>query len=118
MGVGKMPRGRWPKTTHLPQLWNRRYVLQRNQAKFRKEEWAYTPDTWYKKWFDSGVMEHHGRKGWQYCMVRKDPLEAWSPNNCVIITRRKHLARCLGIMHRVFDEHFWTDEDDVTKKIK
>ena len=40
MGVGKMPRGRWPKTTNLPQLWNRRYVIQRNQAKYRIEEWA------------------------------------------------------------------------------
>ena len=118
MGVGKMPRGRWPKTTHLPQLWNRRYVIQRNQAKYRKEEWAFTPDSWYKLWYDSGVMEHHGRKSYEFCMSRKDPLEAWSPDNCIILRRRKHLAKCLGQLRGWIGVHEWTDEDDVTNKIK
>tara|TARA_R100000687_G_C6320328_1_gene104701 strand:- start:387 stop:542 length:156 start_codon:yes stop_codon:yes gene_type:complete len=51
-------------------------------------------------------------------MSRKDPLEAWSPDNCIILRRRKHLAKCLGQLRGWIGVHEWTDEDDVTNKIK
>tara|TARA_R100001509_G_scaffold165384_1_gene146786 strand:+ start:2605 stop:2955 length:351 start_codon:yes stop_codon:yes gene_type:complete len=91
-GVCYNPNGK-PPTYKLSRELNKRYSMAKAQAKFRGEEWAFTDETWHKLWVDSGHIEHMGRQIHQYCMVRKDPLEAWGPHNCIIVTRRKHLRK-------------------------
>lgn len=84
---------RWNKKYSLEYKWSVRYSRQQAQARYRKQEWAFTDKTWFKMWEDSGVMEHMGREPHQYCMVRLDPIEAWSPKNCIIVPRRMHLKK-------------------------
>jgi len=83
----------WPKKYLLPHPWNVRYSRAKAQAAYFKQEWAFTPENWYKIWCDSGVMEHLGRLPHQYCMVRIDNIEAWGPHNIIIIPRRMHFKK-------------------------
>ena len=106
-GVCYNPNGK-PRIYKLEQEWNRKYAMAKAQAKFRKEEWAFDELTWYKMWKDSGHIEHMGRQVHQYCMVRKDPVEAWGPHNCIIIKRRKHFKKQMyetlhGIPYRDYE---------------
>lgn len=80
------------KYTQLPNPWNVFYARARSQALFRKEEWAFTPESWYKLWQDSGFAELKGRTRRGYVMVRIDRIEAWGPHNCRIIGRMRQLA--------------------------
>lgn len=80
---------------HLPDPYSTRYARSASQARFRGEEWAFTQDTWYKVWQDSGVIAHMGRGVHQYCMTRVDNLEAWGPHNVIIIPRRMHFRKML-----------------------
>ena len=107
-GVCYNPNGK-PRIYKLEQEWNRKYAMAKAQAKFRKEEWAFDELTWFKMWKDSGHIEHMGRQVHQYCMVRKDPLEAWGPHNCIIIKRRKHFKKQMyetlhGIPYRDYED--------------
>jgi len=79
----------------IPPEERRKYSLAKAQAKFRQEEWAFTADTWYQQWIESGVMQHRGKQPHQYCMVRLDTIEAWGPHNCIIVPRRMHLKKCM-----------------------
>ena len=36
------------------------YARQKAQAKYRRQEWAFTIDTWLDMWNTSGVKEHRG----------------------------------------------------------
>jgi|TARA_R110000796_G_scaffold99516_2_gene207646 hypothetical protein len=73
--------------------WRRKHSISRAQAKLRKEEWAFTFETWFSMWDVSGVKDHRGNKPHQYCMVRLDNIEAWGPHNCIIVGRRMHLKK-------------------------
>tara|TARA_R110000803_G_scaffold169012_1_gene232057 strand:+ start:599 stop:961 length:363 start_codon:yes stop_codon:yes gene_type:complete len=88
------PRGR-PKYKYrtLETPWNRKYSRMKAQAKFRKEEFNLTPDEFMQVWEQSGVKEHIGREVYAYCMVRKESIEAWSVDNCIIVPRRMHLRK-------------------------
>ena len=91
-----MKRGRGRDKFMYPMLddpWNRRYARMKAQAKYRGHEWNLPPEDYMQLWEQSGVKEHCGREPHQYCMVRKDPIEAWSKNNCIIVTRRMHLRK-------------------------
>ena len=84
-----MPRSQGrPKFINLPTPWNTYYSRARSLAKYRGEYWAFTPETWYDMWVESGVMQYRSNRPEGYCMVLKDPIEAWGPHNCVIIPRR------------------------------
>jgi hypothetical protein len=87
-----MSRGKFKYPT-LADPWNRRYARVKAQAKFRNQEFNLAPDEYMQLWEESGVKEHCGREPHQYCMVRKDPIEAWSFDNCMIVTRRMHLRK-------------------------
>ena len=76
------------KKYFIPSPWNIYYARARCQALYRNSFWAFTPETWYKTWVDSGVMRHKGRKIHQYRMVRMDPIEAYGPHNCIIVSNR------------------------------
>jgi len=102
-----------PKKYHLPHPWSRRYAMVAAQARHRKEEWAFDQDSWYKMWEDSGVMEHYGRQVHQYCMVRKDPIEAWGPHNCIIVSRRKHFKKSIYENMLNWPKTDWRDDDGV-----
>jgi hypothetical protein len=81
------------KKYNLPNPWNKKYARCFAQARFRKEEWAFTPETWYQIWEDSKVKEQMGRGIHHYCMVRVDATEAWGPHNTIIIPRRMHMKK-------------------------
>lgn len=108
------------KKYFLPHPWNVRYARCVAQAKYRREEWAFTPETWMRHWENSGVMEHCTRKTYGYCMVRLDPIEAWGPHNCIIVPRRQQLNKILdrGMTGVKRDRTKWTEQDDVTPKKK
>lgn len=85
-----------PKTvydTSIPSSDRLAYSRCKAQAKYRKEEWAFTIEDWLELWETSGVKQHRGSKPHQYCMVRKDPIEAWGAHNCIIVARRMHLKK-------------------------
>ena len=86
------PGGKKPKYA-LGSLWNKRYSMAKAQAKYRKEEWAFDSLSWMKVWELSGVMEHIDVYTHSYNMVRLDPIEAWGPTNCIIVSRRMHLSK-------------------------
>ena len=58
--MGKSP-GR-PKFINLPAPWNRYYSRAKALAKFRNEFWAFTPETWYDMWVESGVMQYRSNR--------------------------------------------------------
>lgn len=103
---------RGPKKTYkLPDPWNYRYARAKAQAKFRRDYWAFTPETWFDMWVESGVMQHCTNKIHGYSMVRKDPIEAWSPNNCIIVPRRRIIQEHSFQKRRTQKE--WSDEDAI-----
>lgn len=107
----------YPKKYNLEHPWNVYYARARCQAKFRREEWAFTPETWMRMWRNSGVMQYRMTQAHGYCMARMDKLEAWGPHNCVIVPRRTQLKKTLKMgAHSPFhiDDRPFTEEDDVT----
>lgn len=102
-GVVSNPNGR-PKWKYegLERPWNRRYSRMKAQAKYRGDEWALSPQEYMQLWEESGVKEHCGAKPHQYCMVRKDPTEAWSYSNTMVVSRRLMLRKvCYETWHGV-----------------
>lgn len=79
--------------SHIPREWCVAYARSRAQAKHRGEEWAFTLEQWYDMWQASGVAQHRGRRPHEYCMVRKDTIEAWGLHNCMIVSRRLNLRK-------------------------
>jgi len=106
------PRGR-EKIYNLPHPWNRKYSRAQSQAKYRKEEWAFTAESWYAMWVNSGKMEYIGKHSHCYCMVRKDEVEAWGPHNCIIVTRRMHLKKVMYENCHNLPKTNWKDEHGV-----
>ena len=105
-----------PKIYEIPSEYAKRYSKAQAQAKFRREEWAFDQHTWLKMWQDSGVLEHAGRQPHQYCMVRKDPIEAWSPTNCIIIPRRQHFKKRAYVEFQGYPDAPWEDRHDIRNK--
>ena len=110
----------FPTKYHIPKPWGLHYARAKAQAKSRREDWAFTPETWYRHWKLSGVMQHRMRKIQGYCMVRVDRLEAWGPHNCIIVNRRQTLLKNLdrGPTRRKIDPVEWSEQDDVTPNHK
>lgn len=98
----------------IPQAWVKKYSVARAQAKFQRQEWAFELETWYNMWEQSGVKEHRGRKPHQYVMVRKDPIEAWGPHNCIIVSQRMNQRKhCYEKMLKLAPKTEYTDEHDI-----
>ena len=107
---------RYENPTGIPYEWVKAYSVAKAQAKFQKQEWAFELETWYKLWEDSGVKEHRGNKPHQYCMVRKDPIEAWGPHNSIIISRRKGLQKqAYERMLKIYAPTEWEDRHAIRK---
>jgi len=81
------------KKYNLPHPFNVRYSRARALARYYGQEWAWTPETWYRVWQDSGVAEHMGKQVHQFCMVRVENMEAHGAHNCIIIPRRMHFKK-------------------------
>lgn len=77
----------------IPSCIRKQYSRAKAQAKYRREEWAFTAESWYAKWQESGRIEHRGSKPHHFCMVRLDSIEAWSPKNTIIVSRRLHMRK-------------------------
>lgn len=60
----------------------RPFTQQRNQAKWRNEEWDMTFDEWYEMYGE--YISQRGRKQGQCYMVRLDPELPWHITNCEI----------------------------------
>lgn len=99
----------------IPRPWNKKYSYAKSQAKHRNQEWAFTDETWYEVWEQSGVKEHMGRQPHQYCMVRKDDIEAWGPHNCIIVPRRMHLKKTAYVYVHNYPDAPWEDKHSVKK---
>jgi len=76
----------------IPPPHDRQYARAKAQAKYRKEDWAFTPESWLKVWVDSGLINQKGHKGPAYVMIKLDKLEAWGPHNCKIVSRYEQLS--------------------------
>lgn len=97
--------------------WRRKYSCARSQAIFHKQEWAFTLETWYTQWKESGVMEHRGNKPHQYVMVRVDPIEAWGPHNTIIVSYRLLLKKhAYEKLLKRGPETEWDRKHDVSNK--
>lgn len=107
---------RYENPNNIPYEWIKAYSNAKAQAKFQKQEWAFELETWYQMWEDSGVKEHRGNKPHQYCMVRKDPIEAWGPHNSIIISRRKGLQKqAYERMLKIYAPSEWEDRHAIRK---
>lgn len=99
---------------NIPKEWVRKYSMAKAQAVALGQEWAFELETWYDMWEASGVKEHRGPRIHQYCMVRKDPIEAWGPHNCIIVARRTHMRKhCYEKMLKTVKTTEWTDQHDI-----
>lgn len=86
-------------------------------AKYNRQEWAFTIDTWWDMWQDGDLWQHRGREPHQYCMVRLDPIEAWGPHNCIIVARRQFMKKS-GYENFIpgFPRAHWQRKHDVRNK--
>jgi biotin-(acetyl-CoA carboxylase) ligase len=98
----------------IPREWITKYSMAKAQARALGQEWAFELEDWYDMWERSGVKEHRGHKIHQYCMVRKDPIEAWGAHNCIIVARRTHMRKhCYEKMLKTVKTTEWTDSHDI-----
>jgi hypothetical protein len=81
------------KFPDIPKIWVRKYNVKQCYCRYKKQEWAFTVYSFYDVWKKSGVMDKISRSPSGYCMVRLDPMEAWSPNNVKIVQRGRLLMR-------------------------
>lgn len=70
-----------------------KWLQQRNQANYRKEEWNLSFESFVLKW--SEHWHKRGRTPEDYCMTRNDIDGAWDDVNTIVITRAEHFQ-----MHR------------------
>lgn len=97
--------------------WRRKYSRAKAQAKFRNEEWAFTAESWYALWADSDLIQHRGKQNHNYCMVRKDNIEAWGPHNCILVSRRQYFRKqAYETMLKKIPVTEWKDKHDVRNK--
>lgn len=65
------------------------YLKHRAQARFRKEDYSLTWDTWQSLWTDA-VWAKRGRKSDDLILGRVDWDLGWLDNNVEIMTRKRH----------------------------
>ena len=70
------------------QLWKRKYLVHRGQARYRNEPYRLTEAEFVQAWRDSGQVP--GRRTGCYCMTRLDPRAAWQVSNITIQPRLLH----------------------------
>ena len=90
------------------QLWKRKYLVHRCQARYRKEPYRLTEAEFIQAWRESKQLP--GRGTGAYCMTRLDPRAAWQVSNIQIQPRLLHyqersttqkLVRQKRLMHYV-----------------
>lgn len=67
------------------------WLQQKNQAKYRGEEWLLDFETWKAVWYD--LWQFKGRASGDLCMTRIDDKGSWDKDNVEIVTRREHVLR-------------------------
>lgn len=80
-------RGRPTHPQHRERL---AYARAQAQARFRGEPWQFTWDTWWQLW--EPWWQWRGMGADDYCMIREDHSEPWSPRNCWVVPRREYLS--------------------------
>lgn len=68
------------------------FLRARAQANFRNEGWTLTFEDWCTIWPDH-LWDQRGRDSDNYAMTRKNPVEPWTIENTIVITRREQLHR-------------------------
>lgn len=66
----------------------KKFVQQRNQAKYRDEGWLLSFEQWMTKWGDN--ITNRGRAKTSMTMIRPDITQPWSMSNSEIVTRAEH----------------------------
>ncbi len=64
----------------------RKFLRQRESAKFRGIEWQFTFPQWVKVWEESGYWTSRGKKANQYCMARKGDTGPYAVDNVYFCT--------------------------------
>lgn len=64
------------------------WLQQRNQARFRGEEWELEFDDWLAIWGSN--IQYRGRQKGSMTMVRIDYERPWSNTNARIVDRKEH----------------------------
>jgi len=101
----------------LPYEIRLKYSRARSQAKLRNEEWAFTLESWYTMWMESGVFHLRGNKPHHYSMVRIDEIEAWGPHNCIIVSGRTRLRKhAFERLHKYGPITEWETRFDVKER--
>lgn len=72
------------------------YLKHKSQANFRKEVYLLDWEDWEHIWTDS-LWELRGRKIEDLCLTRTDFSGAWSTDNVIVCTRRKHFELKRGL---------------------
>lgn len=85
-----MTHKRYPLMTNI---WRLRWLRHKAQAKHRGEPYEFTYQSWRAVWQESGKQDKMGRLSHQYTMVRRDPTQAWRPDNVKVIQRSQHHTR-------------------------
>lgn len=67
------------------------WLQQRNQARWRREEWNLDFDDWLIAWEDK--WPKRGRTKGSYCMTRRDPFKPWDKDNVYTVERGAHSQR-------------------------
>jgi len=70
------------------QLWKRKYLVHRCQARYRQEPYSLTEEEFVQAWHDSGQLPGRGKGS--YCMTRLDPRSAWKVSNIIVQPRLLH----------------------------
>jgi hypothetical protein len=70
------------------QLWKRRYLVHRCQARYRREPYKLTEEEFVLAWHEQNAVP--GRRKGSYCITRLDPRGAWEVGNIQIQPRLQH----------------------------
>jgi len=69
------------------------WAKHRSQANYRGEAYELTFEDWQTIWADPELFLRRGRKPDDVTLTRRDPEQAWSLDNCVVMTRLEHLRK-------------------------
>lgn len=75
----------------LRHLQYRAFIQQRNQARWRGEEWTITFEQWLDLWGDRYHLR--GRTVNSLCLTRRDYDLPWTQDNTEVVSRQEHNQR-------------------------
>lgn len=81
----------WKVKGEIPHHQWKTYMVAKAQASYRKEQFELSFEQYQKLW--NGKWHLRGRDNHKLTLTRKDMLQPWCEDNCVVMTRLEHLSR-------------------------